>query len=58
MSEVIDNLKAAINGESNARRKYELFAERAIEENLPEIANLFKATSSAESLHIKNHLSF
>jgi rubrerythrin len=56
MSIIIDNLKTAINGESNAKRKYELFAEQAMRENLPEIVHLFKAISYAESIHIKNHL--
>ncbi len=56
MSIVIENLKEAIKGESNAKRKYELFAERADKENLPEISHLFKAVSIAESIHIKNHL--
>ena len=53
---VIDNLKEALNGESNAKRKYELFAERAMEENHPHIAHVFKAVAFAESIHIKNHL--
>ena len=56
MSLVVDNLKEAINGESNAKRKYELFGEQAAQENLTEIALLFKTASYAESLHIKNHL--
>ena len=56
MSAVIENLKKAIIGESNAKRKYELFAEKAGEENLPEIAHLFKAISTAEAIHIKNHV--
>lgn len=56
MSIIIENLKEAINGESNAKRKYELFAEKAREENLPEVAHLFEAISSAEAIHIKNHL--
>jgi rubrerythrin len=56
MSIVIDNLKEAINGESNAKRKYELYAEKAREEKLPEVAHLFEAISSAEAIHIKNHL--
>ncbi|MBD3212340.1 MAG: hypothetical protein GF311_07015 [Candidatus Lokiarchaeota archaeon] len=55
MSVVIENLKEALNGESNAKRKYELYAEKAMEENHPEIAHLFKAVSFAESIHIKNH---
>ncbi|MFX1426551.1 MAG: rubrerythrin family protein [Promethearchaeota archaeon] len=56
MSLVIENLKEAINGESNAKRKYELFAERAKEENLPQVAHLFKAISIGEAIHIKNHI--
>lgn len=56
MSAVKENLKEAINGESNAKRKYELYAEKAREENLPEVAHLFEAISTAEAIHIKNHI--
>ncbi len=56
MSTVIENLKKAINGESNAKRKYELYAEKAREENLSEVAHLFVAISAAEAIHIKNHI--
>jgi rubrerythrin len=56
MSIIIENLKEAINGESNARRKYQLFAQKAKEENLPQISHLFEAISSAEAIHIKNHI--
>jgi len=56
ISVVIENLKEAIVGESNAKRKYELFAEKALDEGFPEIAHLFKAISTAEAIHIKNHL--
>lgn len=56
MSVVIENLKEAINGENNAKRKYELYAEKAKEENLTEIAHLFNAISTAEAIHIKNHI--
>jgi len=56
MSVLIENLKEAIIGESNAKRKYELYAEKAKEEQLPEISHLFKAISSAEAIHIKNHI--
>ena len=53
---IIENLKEAINGESNAKRKYELYAEQAKKENLSTISQLFTAISNAESIHIKNHL--
>jgi len=56
MSSIIENLKEAINGESNAKRKYELYAEQAMKENLPEVAKLFTAVAHAESIHVKNHL--
>ncbi|MFX0081519.1 MAG: rubrerythrin family protein [Candidatus Hodarchaeota archaeon] len=56
MSLVIENLKEAINGESNAKRKYEFYAQKAKEENLPEVAHLFKAISITEAIHIKNHV--
>jgi len=56
MTAVVQNLKEAINGESNAKRKYELYAKKAREENLPEIAHLFEAISAAEAIHIKNHI--
>ena len=56
MSNIIENLKEAIIGESNAKRKYELYAEQATKENLPEVAKLFKAVAHAESIHVKNHL--
>jgi len=56
MENIINNLKEALIGESIAKRKYELFAEQAVKENLLEIAHLFIATAFAESIHIKNHL--
>ena len=56
MSIVIENLKEAINGESNAQRKYELYAEQAIKENFQAIGHLFSAVAFAESIHIKNHV--
>ncbi len=55
MSILIENLKEAIIGESNAKRKYELFAEQAEKEGFIEISRLFKAVAYAESIHIKNH---
>jgi rubrerythrin len=56
MEEVLKNIQEAINGESNAQRKYELFSEKALSEGLPQIAYLFKATAFAEGIHIRNHL--
>lgn len=56
MSIVADNLREAINGESIAKKKYEFFSKKALEENNPEIAHLFDAVAYAESIHIKNHV--
>lgn len=51
----IANLKAAIDGESTASAKYAAFAEQAAKDSLFTIEALFKATSQAEAVHIKNH---
>ncbi|MBD3193742.1 MAG: rubrerythrin family protein [Candidatus Lokiarchaeota archaeon] len=56
MSKTIENLKEALHGESLAKFKYELYSDKAEQENLLEIANLFRAIAFAESIHIKNHL--
>ncbi|MFA4964760.1 MAG: rubrerythrin family protein [Thermoleophilia bacterium] len=50
------SLKAAFAGESQAAEKYMVFAEQADEEGLPNIANLFRAISFAETRHARNHL--
>lgn len=50
-----DNLKAAITGETEAMTKYAVFSEKAAEEGLNNISNMFKATSKAEKIHIDNH---
>jgi rubrerythrin len=52
----IDNLKAAFAGESQANRKYLAFAKKADEEGYPQIAKLFRAAATAETVHAHNHL--
>jgi rubrerythrin len=52
----LDNLKAAITGESTASAKYAAFAAKAREEGFDTIAKMFDATSKAESIHAANHL--
>ncbi len=52
----IENLKAAITGESTASAKYAAFAANALKEGLDTIAKMFVATSKAESIHAANHL--
>ena len=50
------NLKAAFAGESQANRKYIIFAEKADEEGQPRVARLFRAAADAEAVHARNHL--
>lgn len=47
------NLMAAFQGESMARNKYLFFAERARQENHPEIAELFESLATNEGMHGK-----
>lgn len=51
----IANLKSAIDGETEAAARYEAYARQAEAEGYNEVAALFKATSAAEGLHIRNH---
>ena len=49
------NLRAACAGESQAAEKYLVFAEKAAADGLPNVANLFRAISFAETRHARNH---
>ncbi len=51
----IENLKAAITGESTASAKYAAYAQKAKEEGYNKIALLFEAASKSESIHAGNH---
>jgi rubrerythrin len=51
-----DNLKEAFAGESQANRKYTLFAEKAEASGNKQIARLFRAAAEAEDIHARNHL--
>jgi len=51
----VDNLKAAIIGETTASASYAAFAQKAKDEGYGKIASLFLAASRAESIHAKNH---
>lgn len=46
-----ENLLAAFSGESMARNKYLFFAEKAEQENHPEVAELFKKMAQNEGMH-------
>lgn len=51
----IENLKAAVTGESNASAKYAKFAEKAAADSMFNVAAMFRATSKAEAIHAANH---
>lgn len=54
--ETKENLENAFAGESQAHMKYMAFADKAEEENLPNVARLFRANSFSEQVHATNHL--
>jgi rubrerythrin len=56
MSTMLENLKQAFAGESQANRKYMAFAQQAEKDGFPNIARLFRTTAEAESIHAKGHL--
>jgi rubrerythrin len=55
VGKTLENLQAAYNGESNANAKYLAYAAKADEEGFRKVARLFRATASAEEVHLKNH---
>lgn len=48
----LENLKAAISGETGASAKYAAFAQAAGDQGFGKIARLFRCTAAAEQLHI------
>jgi len=50
------NLLQAFAGESQANRKYLLFAKQAEKEGYPQVAKLFRAAAEAETVHAHAHL--
>jgi len=55
MSKTEKNLQEAFAGESQANRKYLVFAQKAEQEGYKQIAKLFRATAEAETVHAHNH---
>ncbi|MDR0355866.1 MAG: rubrerythrin family protein [Deltaproteobacteria bacterium] len=53
---VIEDLKAAFAGESQANRKYLAFAAKADQEKEPFAAKAFRAAAEAETIHAHSHL--
>ncbi len=56
MSETEKNLQEAFSGESQANRKYLVFAEKAEMEGHKQVARLFRAAAESETIHARNHL--
>ncbi len=56
MSKVMEHLKEAFAGESQANRKYLAFAKKADQEGFPMAARLFRAAAAAETVHAHAHL--
>ncbi|MDR2339537.1 MAG: rubrerythrin family protein [Deltaproteobacteria bacterium] len=52
---VIDDLKSAFAGESQANRKYLAYAHKAESEKLPYAAKVFRAAAEAETIHAHSH---
>ncbi len=50
-----ENMQAAFKGETTASAKYAAYSKKAELEGYHEIALLFKAASTAENIHAKNH---
>jgi rubrerythrin len=51
-----ENLKSAFAGESQANRRYLVFADKAEKEGHPQVARLFRAAADAETVHARNHM--
>jgi rubrerythrin len=49
------NLQHAFAGESQANRRYLLFAAKADKEGMTQVARLFRAAAEAETIHAFNH---
>jgi rubrerythrin len=49
------NLRSAFAGESQARMRYTIYAERAQQSGFPDVARLFNAVVFAEKVHATNH---
>ncbi len=49
------NLEAAFAGESQAHMKYLIFADKAEQEGMTNVARLFRAIAFAEQVHATNH---
>lgn len=56
MKEIIEILKSSIEGELQAKKTYDQYANAATQNSLQTISNLFRAVSFAESVHLQKHV--
>jgi rubrerythrin len=56
MEKTVENLNSAFAGESQANRRYLIFAQKAEEEGFPQVSKLFRAAAEAETVHAFNHI--
>jgi rubrerythrin len=54
-SKTVENIKAAIKGETTASAKYAAYAKKAKQDGFVKAALLFQAASKSESIHAANH---
>jgi len=54
-TKTIENMQSAYKGEKTATAKYKAFSKKAEEEGFHNIALLYNAVSTAESIHAANH---
>ena len=57
-SKTEDNLKAAFAGESQAKRRYLYFAQKADIDGHNDVASVFRSTAEGETGHAHGHLEF
>jgi rubrerythrin len=50
-----NNVHTAFVGEAKANQRLQMYAKKAEQENLPQIAHLFRAVAAAEAVHAQRH---
>ncbi len=55
MDKTINNLRAALIGETTASAKYAAYSQKAMQEGYKKIAIMFEAISRSEAVHANNH---
>ena len=50
-----NNIHTAFVGEAKANQRLQMYAKKAEQEDLPQIAHLFRAVAAAEAVHAQRH---